>query len=269
MMVPLEIPKASLSERREPSAKRVRIVERAASILECFSHATPELSLTQVCSRLAIPKPTAFRILTVLVRNGLLEHNPSSNIYMLGFATLRYAESLIQSLDIREPARAAMQRIRDEVNETVVLSVREGDDRFNVDSVQSTHAISQAQQVGVPIPLYAGAASRVLLAAMPDDDIRGYLARVRPVAFSKTTITNPAQLLKEVAQIRRRGYAISNSEYTAGGCAVACAITDANGFGQAALHFSIPPARYSVTLEKQLVRRLRDGINAISGSGRR
>lgn len=243
--------------------KRVGIVDRAASILECFSRTTPEMSLPQIAARLKLPKATAFRILTNLVHHGLLEHNAPANLYTLGFGTLRIADTLLQSLEIRTCARPLMRSIREAVNESVVLSVRDADDRYNIDSVESTHAIGQTQQIGVPIPLYAGAASRVLLAAMPDDAIASYLARVKRSAFSTSTMTDAGRLWEEIAHIRRRGFAISSGEFTAGGYAVACAIVDATGTALGALHVSIPKARFTKDLEQRCAVRLAEGVRAV------
>jgi IclR family acetate operon transcriptional repressor len=257
-------PKSEVRPRDGHAAKRVGIVDRAASILECFSRATPELSLPQISSRLGLPKATAFRILTNLVRHGLLEHNAAANLYMLGFGTLRLSDGLLQSLEIRTHARPVMQLVRDAVNETVVLSVRDGDDRYNIDSIESTHAIGQTQRIGVPIPLYAGAASRVLLAAMADEDITPYLARVERIAFSKTTMIDPKRLRDEIARIRHRGYTTSSGEFTPGSHAVACAILGPDGSAAGALHVSIPSTRFSKEMEERCAKQVADGVRRIA-----
>ena len=244
--------------------KRVGIVDRAALILECFSRANPELSLPQIASRLKLPKATAFRILTNLVRHGLLDHNAAANLYTLGFGTLRLADNLLQNLEIRERARPVMQAIRDAVNETVVLSIRDGDERYNIDSVESTHAIGQTQRIGSPIPLYAGAASRVLLAAMPDREIASYLSRVERVAFSPATLTDAKRLQDEIVRIRRRGFAASSGEFTTGGHAVACAIVAGDGRAAGALHVSIPKARFTKELEERCARHLVEGARSLA-----
>jgi len=254
-------------------AKRVGIVDRAASILDCFSRSAPEWTLPQMSRRLMLPKATTFRLLTNLVRHGLLEHNAAANLYTLGFGTLRLADVVLQSLAIRARARPAMQAIRDAVNETVVLSVRDGDNRYNVDSIESTHAIGQTQQIGVAIPLYAGAASRVLLAAMSDEEIGAYLARVERNAFSAMTITEPRRLADEIARTRRRGFATSSGEFTPRGHAVGRAILDRDGCAAGALHVSIPDTRFSRAVEKRCVDALSEGVrkieNGLAGSASR
>lgn len=249
---------------KTPPLKTVGIVDRAARVLECFSRSTPELALPHVSQRLNLPKATAFRILTNLVNEGLLDVDPATNSYTLGFGTLRFADDLLESIAIRNRARPVMRAIRDAVNETVILSVRDGDQRYNIDSIESTHAIGQTQRIGVAIPLYAGAASRVLLAARSDTDIDAYLARVNLIAFSTTTMIDPARLRADVRRIRRNGYATSAGEFTAGGHAVACAIPDADGRAAGALHVSIPGGRFSKTIEKNCVKALTEGVRTLA-----
>lgn len=246
--------------------KSVGIVDRAARILSCFNRTEPELTLPQISKRLRLPKATAFRILTNLVRHGLLEHNQPNNLYTLGFGTIRLANELLHSLTVRAAARPVMHAIRDAVNETVILSVREGDHRVNVDSVESTHAIGQTQQIGTAIPLYAGAASRAMLAALPDDEVDAYLDRIELVAYSKKTMTDPTHVRDDLDRIRRRGYATSDGDFTPGGHAVACVIFGVNSRVLGALHVSIPNARFSKQLEKSCVQQLADGVRAVAAS---
>jgi IclR family KDG regulon transcriptional repressor len=255
------------SERKRSSErpeKRVGIVSRACAMIECFTSESKTAGLAQLSSSLGLPKPTAFRIATVLSRMELLEHNPTTGAYSLGFAGLRHADALLGSIRVRTAARPVMEELRDAINETIVLSIREGDFRFNVDSVESTHAIGQTQQVGRPIPLYAGAASRVMLAGMAEDEFERYLHRLEPVAFSETTITNLDELRAATRLVRRDGFAATAGEYTLGSHAVACLIAAPPTYEIAALHVSIPRARRSSALEKRAIVALRAGVEKIS-----
>jgi IclR family transcriptional regulator, KDG regulon repressor len=163
-------------------------------MLGCFSVDHPNFSLSDLSDKLALPKPTVFRIASIMQGLGFLDKAVPSGDYTLGRANLRHADALLASIPIREFALPVMDWVRDQVNETVILSLREGDFRYNIDSVDCTHSIVQAQQIGTPIPLYAGAASRVMLAALPAHELKNYLRRVQLAAFSSTTITDIGEL---------------------------------------------------------------------------
>ena len=249
--------------------KRVSVVDRAARILSCFTAATPEWTLPQISSHLQIPKPTAFRILATLVRHGLLDNNPATASYTLGFAPLRLADALLDGLDIRNRARPVMRAIRDAVGETVILSVRDGDHRINIDSAESAHAIAQTLQLGIRAPLYAGAASQVFLAAMSDAERDAYLARTELVAFSPATLIQPDAIRRRIAQVRAEGFALSSSEFTAiGTVAIAVPVHAADGQTIAALHVSGPKGRMTADLQKTCVEELKTGSAALTAGDR-
>ncbi|HTH95885.1 MAG TPA: IclR family transcriptional regulator [Stellaceae bacterium] len=243
--------------------KTVSIVDRAASMLRCFTRERPALGLPELSERLGLPKPTVFRIATVLRRAGFLDQNAETGAYLLGPMALAHAMDFLASVPIRQAARPTMEALRDEINETIVLSLRDGDHRYNIDSVESTHAVGQTQQIGVAIPLYAGAASRVMLAAMGDDELEAYLARAPLQVFTGMTLATRGELLAATTQVRRDGHAVTTGEFTAGGHAVARLIRAPESYGVAALHVSIPRLRHSAELERKALDALRDGIAAI------
>ena len=248
--------------------KLVSVVDRAARILACFSRSEPALGLPELSARLGLPKPTVFRILGGLTRHGLVEYDRSASLYRLGFANLRLADTLLHGHPIRDKARPVMQVIRDAVNETIVLSLRARDHRVNLDSADSRQAIAQTLQLGVRIPLYAGAASQVLLAGMADGEIDAYLARTELAAFSASTLTSREAVKKRVARIRAEGWALSTGEFTQSSAAAAIAVPviAAKGGTVAALHVSLPKARLTADLQKRCLAALQTGTKALAAA---
>ena len=248
--------------------KLVSLVDRAGRILECFSRGEPALGLPQLSTRLGLPKPTVFRILASLARHGLVEYDRPANLYRLGYASLRLADALLHSHAIRAKAQPVMQGIRDAVNETVILSLREGDHRINLDSADSRQAIAQVLQLGVRIPLYAGAASQVLLAGLRDSEVAAYLARTELVPFGASTLTSPDAIRKRLAKIRAEGWALSTGEFTqrSAAAAIAVPVAGAEGATVAALHVSTPKARLGPELQKRCLAALTSGAEALSAA---
>ena len=100
-------------------------MDRAARILFALAASPRESSLLEIANRANLSKPTAFRILATLVAEGLASQNPDTSGYRLGVLPLGLANSVLQSIPVRALARPIMTAIRDKVNETVVLAVRE------------------------------------------------------------------------------------------------------------------------------------------------
>jgi DNA-binding IclR family transcriptional regulator len=254
--------------RAQPKGERgaIEAIDRAARILFVIARHNRPSSLIEIALGADLSKPTAFRILATLAADGLVVQDERTGSYRLGMLPLQLGAAVLQAIPIRGLAHPVMQTLRDRVGESVILSVREGDARYNIDSVEAANMIGQTQRIGVAIPLYAGAASRVLLAGLEDEELLAYVGRTRFVPYSETTIIDPDALMADVARIREQGYAISRAEFTPGGIAVAMAVSDENGRTVAALHVSIPRSRTSPAVEERCIVALRDGTARLAQS---
>jgi DNA-binding IclR family transcriptional regulator len=255
--------KSQKRSRRVRGDKLVTAVDRAARILLTFADSQDFASLPDVARRAKLSKPTTFRVLATLAGEGLIFQNDANSTYGLGFLTLKMADVVLGSIRLREIARPTMRQIRDTVNETVVLGILQGDNYCNVDSLEGTHLIGQALLIGVPVPLHVNAPGRALLAAMTDEVVAAYLRRVDLKVPQETRMTR-AKLLREIGQIRRRGYASSSGDFMHGGHTIATVIGDGEGAAVATLHISFPRGRYSNQLEIRCAAALRAGASVIS-----
>ena len=238
-------------------------VDRATRVLFALAAQPFASGLAEIAARAELTKPTAFRILATLAASGYVSQNAETGAYRLGSGPLRLAASVLRDIPVREPALAAMGAVRDSVNESVVLSLRQRDYRYNIDSVEAANAIGRAQQIGVAIPLYSGAASRAMLAGLESEELLSYLTRVPLIAYSQTTIIDRDRLLQNLADVRARGYAVSNGEFASPGHAVAMAIRDPAGRAIAAIHVSAPRSRFSAKVEAACVAALGPAVKAI------
>ena len=262
---PKAAPRARREAAGEPRADQsaIEAVDRAGRILFALAASPRESGLLEIANRAGLSKPTAFRILATLVAEGLATQNRETASYRLGVLPLGLASSVLQSIPVRALAYPIMTSIRDKVNESVVLAVRDHDFRVNVDSVEALNAISQSQQIGVPIPIYAGATSRVFLAAMEPPELAAYLDRTKLQSFSETTLIERGRLESEIERVRKQGFALSTAEFTTGSIAVARIIRDREGKPIAAMHVSIPRSRATEELIERSAGALKTGVETL------
>ncbi len=230
---------------RKQNPYTIEVLRRAIEILSVFGHARPAMSLAEVVHAVRLPKTTVFRVLTSLVERGFCEWDPQTGKYSLGFELVRLADIRRRQSNVHDVAIPVMREIRNEVNETVILSVRSGDFRVHIDFVEGLHPMRRMADLGVRAPLYAGAASKVLLAGMEDDEIEAYLARTDLTPFQKSTITDRAVLWREIRSVRKRGFAESKGELFVGGGALAAPIKDFSGGTVAVMDILTPEHRYT------------------------
>jgi DNA-binding IclR family transcriptional regulator len=241
----------------------VTAVDRAARILVAFSRSWDFLTLPEVATRSGLSKATAFRILATLISEGLVFQNAANGTYGLGSLNLRLADIILSGIDVRERARAAMRQVRKQINETVVLSIRDGDACYHVDRFESTQSISHSQPVGIALPLHTVAPGRTLLASVPNADVEAYLKRLTPAARAATG----RHFVHEIEKIRRQGHAVSAGETSGGGHTIAVALPNPRGPAGAALHISFPQGRFTIELQQRCIDALRNAVGRMFVAG--
>jgi DNA-binding IclR family transcriptional regulator len=265
-----EVPRTATADtlgRSAPASRSpytIEVLRKALDIIGVFSHEFPSLSLKQIVARTGLPKTTTFRILSTLVDCHFCEVDPHTELYSLGVSFLRFGDIRRRQTNVHSEALPVMRAIRNEVNETVVLSVRTGESRVHIDFAEGLHPMRRMAELGVHAPLYAGAASKVLLAGMDDDELERYLARTNLSAFQKATITDKKLLRQELTKIRMQGFAESKGELFTGGGALAAPIRDFHGKTVAVIDILTPEHRYTPEHRDRCIKHLLEGVRIIS-----
>ncbi len=230
---------------------KIAVLDRAAALLVALSHFTRPATLNEVAQKASLSKATAFRILSTLAEQGFVAQDASTSSYRLGIAPLHMAMAVLDGIDVHAKARPVMRAITEMLNETVVLSVRDGDYRVNIDAVECTNAISSSRRIGEPRPLRSGAASRVFMAVMSDDEIEAYLKRHRPTGKGEVGPAYLDNLWKDIRKARRTGLVSMPADFSPESLAVATIVYDPAGAPVAALHVAIPRGRFSPRVESR------------------
>jgi DNA-binding IclR family transcriptional regulator len=252
-----------MSSRSDDEQYAIRAVDRAVDVLTAFALDAPVLSLAAVADRAGLSKPTAFRVLTSLRRRGFISQLPSGE-YCLGFEIVALAAVRKGQTKIWDEALPYMRTIRDAVDETVLLSVRVGDDRFILDQVESTQPIRRVAKIGERVPLYAGAASRILLAGLSDDEVEAYLERTVLAKLGPDTLTDVDRVRSELASVRELGYAVGNNERNVGGNGIAVGVRDYTGSTVASLQITVPRERWTEDVRLRCLEVLAREASALS-----
>ncbi|MGF7086600.1 DNA-binding IclR family transcriptional regulator [Kroppenstedtia sanguinis] len=217
--------------------KTVRAAERALDILLCFIQ-KPELSLTEISRLTELNKSTVYRLLATLEEKGFLSRDSDTEKYKLGFRIWELSAHLSRSDDPAVLFLPGMERLRDEIEETVSLYVRDGTERVRVQAVESLQAIRRVAPVGARMPLAVGAASKVLVAFANPSLQEEILSDPQ-----WPENVDPEPYREQLRKIRKQGYATSVEEREAGTSAVAVPIFGSKGEVEASLAVSGPVGR--------------------------
>ncbi|MEX2105123.1 MAG: IclR family transcriptional regulator [Bacilli bacterium] len=223
----------------------VRAVERALDILLCFTERT-ELTLTEISSEISLHKSTVHRLLTTLEMKGFVIRNNETEKYRLGFRVWELSANLSDSDDPAVLFLPEMERLRDLLEETVSLYIRDRNERIRVQAVQSNQTIRRVAPVGARMPLSVGASSKVLV-AYADDATQHMILNDSswPETISKD------KFMEQCEHIKQKGYATSVEEREQGVSALSVPIMNRSGQLIAALAVSGPVTRLTVeSMEK-------------------
>lgn len=225
-----------MAEKAGGTGEPVRVLVKAMSVLELLAEAPDELSLGDIAARLELNKSTCHRILTTLAAGDFVER-PSPGTYRLGIGTFRVGSAMARRLSVRERALPAMRDLYRHSGETVFLLVLRGDEAVCVERLDGRYASTHTLRVGGTLPLHLGAGPRLLLSALPDEQVESYLAGPLQRRTSPTQAT-AEQLREEVRRIRDEGYATSHDDVELGVKALSLPIHDHTGATVAALSLS-------------------------------
>jgi IclR family transcriptional regulator, KDG regulon repressor len=215
----------------------VRSVERAMDILLCFVD-VKELSLTEISNKVSLHKSTVHRLLASLEGKAFIQRDGATEKYRLGFRLWELSANLIQSDDMGVVLLPEMERLRDQVGETISLYIRDGNERVRVQAVQSNQAIRRVAPVGARMPLFVGASSKVLLAYAE--------SAVQEQVLNAANVTSGLDrniLIQMLEDTRELGYATSIEEREPGAAAVSAPIFSRDGKLMASLAVSGPANR--------------------------
>lgn len=225
--------------------ERIKSVDRAIDLLECFTEARTELGVTELAKLIGLSKPSAYRLAETLLTRGYLTKDPEKLRYQMGPKVLNLSKVFFYKINVRTIALPHMNKIRDVFGEGVSLFMVIGEKRVCVASVQGTQPLRRVISVGEALPLGIGASGKLFVAYQGFD------------SYQKISET-------ELDQIRKQGYSISHEE--TGGNISAIAVPIRNHLGQVigALTMAGSSLRYTDEYISRYVPVMQHHGNAIS-----
>jgi DNA-binding IclR family transcriptional regulator len=219
------------------------VTSRALSVLDAFSGATPRLTLTEIADRFGTPLSTVHRLLGELTACGALVRRPDGR-YEIGRKLWDLGLLAPVQLGLRQVAAPFLLDVHTATRDTVHLAVRDGLSALYVERISGRESVPVVSQVGSRLPLHATGVCKVLLAAAPEDVVQRMLASLS--RDTRHTIVEAPRLRREIAEVRRRGFARTAEEMTLGAASVAVPVTVDRAGAQvvaAALGIVVPSSR--------------------------
>ena len=202
----------------------MQVISRAAAILRCLEDEPNGLSLGAIAKRIDLPRSTVQRMVEALALEDMLEVHGRAGV-CLGPALMRLASH--SQVDITQKARPYLEELSRVTGETAVLTGAWGKELMILHSVVSTHSLRVVPVPGSFLSIYASSGGKTLLAAMDDEAVHDLLGPTLQ-GFTPNTPTL-SQLMTQLEDIRRHGFAYNFNEYEIGVGAIALGLQTLQG----------------------------------------
>src|SRR3984885_13235214 len=223
----------------------VQSLERGLAVIRAFGPDREHLSLSEVAEATGLTRAAARRFLLTLLQLGYVRSDGRK--FSLRPRVLELGYAYLSGLSLPDVAAPHMEELVARLHESSSISVLDGQHVVYVVRVPTKRIMTVAISVGTRFPAYATSMGRVLLAALPPDELERYLAEAAPLEpLTDRTVTDPARRPEPLAPGGEQGYAIVDQELEEGLRAVAAPIRGAADVGMAAINVSAHAARVSM-----------------------
>ncbi len=196
----------------KPCTPSVTSVERILAILESLSVAKSGLTLPEISRRLALPKSSTHCLLLTLERHDYLVRDARTRRYMFGLKLFSLANMAVNGIKLREEAAPCLRALSQQAHTTVHMAILDHDEAMIIEKIEPPGVHRQASWVGKRLDLHCSAVGKALLAYLPEAELQRTMANCRLPRHNDNTITSLRRLQMDIAETRRRGYAIEDEE---------------------------------------------------------
>lgn len=241
---------SSLSEPAEPLGdgvaraerpENVRALERGLAIITAFDSKHANLTLSDVAKVTGLPRAVVRRFLYTLEDLGYVRTDGKT--FSLRPKVLQLGYAYLSSFGLPKIARAHLEELVAEIDETVALGVLDGSEMVYVAQVTSDRLTAVTIPLGKKFPAHATSMGRVLLAGQPKDWLDEYFATATFTAYTSKTVCDPVELRQLVAHAGETGWASIEEELEIGLRTIAVPVRE-DGEVIAAVNVSAHAARH-------------------------
>jgi DNA-binding IclR family transcriptional regulator len=219
----------------------IQAIDRAARVLNALQGAR-HLGISELATMLELSPSTVHGIVKSLQQHGLVAKEPNGSRYMLGPALLKLSNVYLDTLDVRARGMHWTAELARRTGLATRLAAPLFHEMLVIHHNRRPDGTQQMLETGITMPMHASALGKVLLAYHPhlaDEVLVGPLA-----SLTGDTITDPAKLELQLAQVAERGLATEEDEAVLGESSLAAPIADRSGLVVAAIAVVLPTSEW-------------------------
>ena len=238
-----------------------KTVVKAFQVLEALSNSDKPRGVTELAAEVAMTKANVHRLVRTLTELGYVRQPEDTSRYEPSLKLWGLGANVVQKLDLTVVAAPIVRALRNECRESVQLAVRDGDAIVYVDKADSQRPVRATTRIGSRVPMHCISTGKAILAASES----AFAALTFPLKRSTPhTRTTRPQLEKQLAEVRRVGYAVNRGEWREGIWGIAAPIRGADWEVTGAIGIWGPEDRFQGGALKNLAAAVVGAANNIS-----
>lgn len=222
------------------TATGTQSVERALSVLSCFTQERPQLRISELVELTGLGQSTVSRLVGAMLGLGFLALDERSGLYTAGPQVVTLAAVALNQSPVHQAGRQLAQSLAAELGLGVNLAERRGAHLFYLAHFEGADAPRSATMIGRGGPLHATGLGKALISDLSRDEIVDVIGPGPYANYTVNTLTRLDALLADLEEVRTRGYAVELQELALRRACVAAPIRDRSGVIVAALSISGP-----------------------------
>jgi DNA-binding IclR family transcriptional regulator len=218
-------------------------LDRAIAILTFVAEQRKALSAAEIAVALSLPLPTAHRLIGNLESRGLIQKALGTKRYVVGSKLVALSAKAIEAAFRTTRRHAVLRAVADQIGEQCEIGVVRDNEVVYVDSVRSRQSQGLQFDPGGAAPLHCTSTGKIYMSRLPLKARHRLVHSLPLVRHTPNTITDPDELMAQLEETRRKGWAKTNEEFVRG--VVGCAVPIVSPAGDliACLGVSVPVAR--------------------------
>lgn len=206
-----------------PAFKRVPAIDKCFAILELLAQSKEPMGISGISGKLDLNKSTVFNIVHTLMDLNVLENQPDGK-FVFGTRFYMLGNMAGKRSDLIQTAHPFLEVINRKTKLSAFLGLRSDRQVILIDKVDSANGIKLSSEIGMQMPVLAGAGIKALLSQLSDKEIDEILGRSELKRYTPYSIVDRAVYKEEILRVRKEGVAYDREEYIEGMVAFAIPI---------------------------------------------
>ncbi|MBN2032769.1 MAG: IclR family transcriptional regulator [Deltaproteobacteria bacterium] len=199
-------------------------VIKAFEILKLIASIKEGIGISEIARELGIAKSTVHGMTSALEEVGAVGRDPLTKRYTLGFTLFELGKTAYSQIELKDLARPFMEELMERTQTSVFLGLLNSDHVTILEIVEPRTELKITSPIGTTIPLFAGAAGKVFLAMMDENQALRVIGSKGLTRYTENSITDVDRYIEEIGSVKAKGFATDDEEYILGVRAVAAPI---------------------------------------------